>query len=141
MSVAVMPGADAVLVPELSVALLVPQAASNPTREMIAIPLILKALSLITLFNRTSFPYAGRAVSATTYLVWDRPNPPPPSFHPPACVPSERGRLRESSIGRPGCRAAPQASQSQGWRHKWPAADCWRWSSERSSCSPCHLSA
>src|SRR5438094_10296549 len=59
-----MPGADAVLVPEL-LSPLVPQAASNPARQTIAIALIRRALPPITLFNRTSFlyaPYAGSQV-------------------------------------------------------------------------------
>src|SRR5260370_20918899 len=59
--VAVMPGADAVLVPEL-LPPLVPQAASNPARQTIAISLIRKALPPITLFNRSSFLYAGSQV-------------------------------------------------------------------------------
>src|ERR1700680_3373422 len=98
-----MPGADAVFVP-LSELVELPQAASNPARQTIVIPLIRSALPPITLFNRTSFLYTGSGVSATRYLVRDLPNPPPPFAHPPGCVPSEPGRVRESSLTRPGYR-------------------------------------
>src|SRR5260370_37501730 len=56
-----MPGADAVLVPE-ALSPLVPQAASNPVRQTIAIARIRMALPPITLLNRTSFLYAGSQV-------------------------------------------------------------------------------
>src|SRR5258708_26065985 len=56
-----MPGADAVFVPEV-LSPLVPQAASNPVRQTIAIARIRMALPPITLFNRTSFLYAGSQV-------------------------------------------------------------------------------
>src|SRR5438309_7968740 len=116
--VAVMPGADAVLVPESLELVELPQAASNPATQMIAIPLIRSALPPITLFNRTSFLYAGSFTPATRYLARDRPNPPPPFAHPLGGTPSELGRWRESSVMPPGCRAAPRAWRSQGCRHK-----------------------
>src|SRR6266480_3259737 len=51
-----MPGAEAVLVPDVLLELLgLPQAASNPAAQTIAIPRIGKALPSIRLFNRTSF--------------------------------------------------------------------------------------
>src|SRR5437764_15206259 len=104
-----MPGADAVLVPESVELVELPQAASNPATQMIAIPLIRSALPPITLFNRTSFLSAGSCIPATRYLVRDRPNPPPPFANPPECAPSELGRWREFSAAPPGCRAAPRA--------------------------------
>src|ERR1700731_949962 len=108
-----MPGADAVLAPEVS-PLLVPQAASNPVRHRIAIARIRKALSPITLFNRTSFLLCGFVGPSIRYLMRDRPNPPPPFAHPTGCVPSDLGRWRESSEARPGCRAEPRAWRSRG---------------------------